>query len=373
MFLIPLGMLRGADVSVKSFLLNNLLPVTLGNTIAGAAAVAGMYSAAYGSNQLGLKKKTDSLLGMRGGFIAPSTAAATASFSSSVSGTKLEMSKKSIDFLPAETLERAKAGNMFEKVKLKNDPTNVWDEITEFAAAIRSGKINWQDIASDDMDIRVKYAGMFHRKKATPGKFMMRLRVPNGIVNSEQMRYFAVAVKPYGPEIGVVDVTTRANIQLRGMPMEDGADILKNLQAVGLTSVMSGLDNLRNMVGSPIAGIDPLELFDTRALTKQIDDWYTGCGKGNAEWCNMPRKFNIAISGSRGAFCSARHEKKLIHRNLYMSHVLSPLRTPSLYLLPSPSLVVSSSYPHYILSYYPSLTLSPFYLFAFTTITVLNL
>jgi ferredoxin-nitrite reductase len=54
--------------------------------------------------------------------------------------------------------------------------------------------------------------GMFHRKKATPGKFMMRLRLPNGIVNSEQMRYYAKVVRPYG-EIGVVDITTRMSIQ----------------------------------------------------------------------------------------------------------------------------------------------------------------
>lgn len=53
---------------------------------------------------------------------------------------------------------------------------------------------------------------------------------------------------------------------------------------MGLTSLMSGLDNLRNMVGSPIAGIDPFELFDTRDLTKQIDQWYCGNGAGNPEW-----------------------------------------------------------------------------------------
>jgi ferredoxin-nitrite reductase len=191
---------------------------------------------------------------------------------------------------------------MFEKVKLKKDPTEIWTDIYDWAAAIREGKTNWEDIASDDMDIRVKYAGMFHRKKATPGKFMMRLRIPNGIIGSEHMRYYASVVRKYGPEIGVVDITTRMNIQLRGMPLEDGGDILKGLQALGQTSIMSGLDNLRNMVGSPIAGIDPLEMVDTRELCRQIDSWYSGNGVGNPEWCNMPRKFNIAISGTRDDF-----------------------------------------------------------------------
>ena len=105
------------------------------------------------------------------------------------------------------------------------------------------------------------------------------------------MRYCARVVRPYNAKDGgVVDITTRANIQLRGMPLEDCADVVRGLQAIGLTSLMSGLDNLRNMVGSPIAGIDPLEAYDTRALCKRIDDWYSGNGQGNPEWCNMPRK-----------------------------------------------------------------------------------
>ena len=47
-------------------------------------------------------------------------------------------------------------------------------------------------------------------------------------------------------------------------------------------------------------GLDKYELFDTRELTKKIDSWYSGNGQGNPEWANLPRKFNIAISGSRG-------------------------------------------------------------------------
>ena len=47
------------------------------------------------------------------------------------------------DYLPAEALTRAAGGNMFEKVKLANDPVNVWTEVSDYAAAIRSGTIDW--------------------------------------------------------------------------------------------------------------------------------------------------------------------------------------------------------------------------------------
>lgn len=297
-FIIPAGILLGAPVNYKQFVLNNLVPVTLGNMFAGIVYIAGAYSAAFGSLlhcclvpcQSPSPNSPSKVLGVRGGF---------SQISPPAGSTKMLGS----DFLPPATLERAKVGNMFEKVKIKKDGTAAWDDVQEFAAAIRAGQTKWEDIASDDLDIRVKYAGMFHRKKATPGRFMMRLRVPNGIVTADQMRYFASVVRPYSAKDGgVVDITTRANIQLRGMPLEDCADVVNGLQARGLTSLMSGLDNLRNMVGSPIAGIDPLEVYDTRRLCKQIDDWYSGNGQGNPEWCNMPRKFNICISGGRDDF-----------------------------------------------------------------------
>ena len=135
---------------------------------------------------------------------------------------------------------------------------------------------------------------------------MMRLKVPNGIVNADQMRFYADCVEKYGPEKGVVDITTRANIQLRGVKIEDAPDIIEGLHARNQTSFQSALDNVRNMVGSPLAGIDDQELVDTRELCNALNDLVsldpvTGT-RGNPYWGNLPRKFNIAVSGSRDDF-----------------------------------------------------------------------
>lgn len=149
----------------------------------------------------------------------------------------------------------------------------------------------------------MKWVGMLHRAKRTPGQFMMRLKVPNGIVNSDQMRFYADCVEKYGPENGVVDITTRQNIQLRGVKLEDAPDIIDGLHARNQTSFQSALDNVRNMVGSPLAGIDDQEMVDTRELCNALNDLVsldpiTGT-RGNPVWGNLPRKFNIAVSGSR--------------------------------------------------------------------------
>jgi ferredoxin-nitrite reductase len=153
---------------------------------------------------------------------------------------------------------------------------------------------------------RLKWVGMLHRNKRTPGQFMMRLKVPNGIVNADQMRFYADCVEPYGDEVGVVDITTRANIQLRGVKIEDAPTIIDGLHSRNQTSFQSALDNVRNMVGSPLAGIDDQEMVDTREFCNALNDLVsldpvTGT-RGNPRWGNLPRKFNIAISGSRDDF-----------------------------------------------------------------------
>ena len=121
---------------------------------------------------------------------------------------------------------------------------------------------------------------------------------------------FADTIEPYGDELGVMDITTRQNIQLRGLTLEDGADLTKKLHADhNMTSFQSALDNARNVVGSPLAGLDDKELVDTRPITNAINDLIsldkeTG-ERGNPQWGNLPRKFNIALSGGRDDFAHA--------------------------------------------------------------------
>lgn len=209
-------------------------------------------------------------------------------------------------FLPEEAIERGSKGNPIEKAKFKKDGTSAFVDVYEYAAKIRAGEMTWEEVEKADLDSRLKYVGMLHRNKRTPGQFMMRLKVPNGIVKADQMRFYADSVEKYGEEGGVVDITTRQNIQLRGVKIEDAPDIIDGLHARNQTSFQSALDNVRNMVGSPLAGIDDKELVDTRELCNAINDLVSldpvSGTRGNPMWGNLPRKFNIAISGSRDDF-----------------------------------------------------------------------
>lgn len=205
-------------------------------------------------------------------------------------------------FLPEEAIERALVGNPIEKMKQKKDFTSMWVDVYDYAAKIRAGETSWEEIDKLDLDNAIKYVGMLHRNKRTPGQFMMRLRVPNGIVTADQMRFYADCVEKYG-DGGVVDITTRQNIQLRGVEIEDAPDIIDGLHARNQTSFQSALDNVRNVVGNPLAGIDENEMIDTRSISNAVNDLASldpvTNTRGNPKFGNLPRKFNIAISGSR--------------------------------------------------------------------------
>ena len=184
--------------------------------------------------------------------------------------------------------------NQIEKNKATKDGLEVGKEIENYA------EMGWEDMDKTDLQLRLKWYGMFWRP-TTPGKFMLRLRIPNGIVNSEQLKVIASIVARYG-ENGSCDITTRQNIQLRGVLISDLPEILNRLKKVNISTTQSGFDNPRNVTGNPIAGVDPEEIIDTRKYTIKMQNYLTNEGKGNSEFSNLPRKWNTAIAGAKDNF-----------------------------------------------------------------------
>ena len=127
--------------------------------------------------------------------------------------------------------EQSPSLNKFEKLKLEKDGLAVKADLENFA------QIGWEAMDETDRDHRLKWLGIFFRP-VTPGKFMMRLRLPSGIISSVQMRVLAEIVQRYG-EDGNADITTRQNLQLRGIRIEDLPDIFRRLASIEMTSVRS--------------------------------------------------------------------------------------------------------------------------------------
>jgi ferredoxin-nitrite reductase len=173
--------------------------------------------------------------------------------------------------------------NKIEDLKSEKGGLDVIYDVRRFAGE------GWESIPEGDRE-RLKWLGVFFRKQ-TPGFFMMRLRITNGITNSEQLRTIAELGQEFGK--GFVDITTRQQIQLRWFKIDHVPEIWDRLEAVGLISLQTGMDNVRNIIGCAAAGITPNELFDASPVASQ----FTKILLGNGAFTNLPRKFNVGITG----------------------------------------------------------------------------
>ncbi len=177
--------------------------------------------------------------------------------------------------------------NRIEAMKAEKDGLDVQEDLARFA---REG---WKTLGDDDKE-RLKWVGVFHRRP-TPGHFMMRVRMPNGIVSAAQARLLGEITREAGRASGrpIADVTTRQQIQLRWVTLENVPEVIARLEAAGLSSLQTGMDNIRGIIGCPATGLTPGELLDTAPIVTAFQKIFLG----NKEFTNLPRKFNVTITG----------------------------------------------------------------------------
>jgi ferredoxin-nitrite reductase len=138
---------------------------------------------------------------------------------------------------------------------------------------------------------RWKYHGLFYVAPAQDF-FMCRLRIANGILKAWQFAALGEIAERHGG--GYSHVTTRANLQIREIPAADGPALIEKIVDIGLATKGSGADNIRNVTGTPTAGIDPQELLDTRPYARE---WHHRILNDRGLY-GLPRKFNVAFDGA---------------------------------------------------------------------------
>ncbi len=128
-------------------------------------------------------------------------------------------------------------------------------------------------------------------------RFMVRIRIPNGILTSPQLRAIADLTRRYAN--GIADITVRQNIQLHWVTIESLPEVLDGLWKVGLNTTGACGDVVRNVTGCPVAGVDADEVVDASPLVLEASQLLAG----NADFYNLPRKFKISIAGCH-SLCS---------------------------------------------------------------------
>ncbi|WP_226480955.1 rhodanese-like domain-containing protein [Natrinema amylolyticum] len=183
------------------------------------------------------------------------------------------------------------------------DPVELQEQVRYYAD--NGGFEAMVDELGEDVLGRLKLIGLYHQKQR--GYFMLRTRAPGGVLTAEQARAvgevadeFARAPEEYGgPDQnpvfgdGYLDVTTRQDVQMHWIEIEDVAEIWDRYDAVGLSTMQACGNSVRNVVGCPAAGLDPDETVDIRPVVERVSQRFLG----DHHYANLPRKFKVSVTG----------------------------------------------------------------------------
>ena len=196
----------------------------------------------------------------------------------------------------SEAVKETKAQRV-ERLKREQNPWEAYADIQRFA---RDG---WDSVPPEWLGTYFRWWGIYTQGdgvgaiggKGGEGKavrhFMVRIRIPNGVLASRQLRTIADLADRHGR--GVADITVRQNFQLHWVTLEALPEVFQALWLQGVTTMGSCGDVTRNVTGCPVAGLDADELIDASPLVLQA----TELVNGNGAFYNLPRKFKVSISG----------------------------------------------------------------------------
>ena len=195
-----------------------------------------------------------------------------------------------------ETLRKNDKLNRVEKIKLDRHPLEVRDAILE---TYSKRGIKSMDEVPGEVE-RLKWVGIYPQKQGGDA-FMMRMKVPGGVLTPEQAEVIGQIAIDFAngpipnPHFGnnFLDLTTRQDIQMHWIQMENVPEIWRRLEEVGMTTVQACGDSSRNVLCCPVTGLGHDEVLDAYPVATAINDFFTG----NREYANLPRKFKMSVTG----------------------------------------------------------------------------
>jgi len=205
-------------------------------------------------------------------------------------------------FVPKNLMANAVTETKAQRVERLKREKNPWEGLDDIR---RFGREGFDSIPPEWLGTYFRWWGVYTQGdgvgviggKNGEGKalpyFMVRIRIPNGLLHSHQLRTIADVTEKYAR--GTADLTVRQNIQLHWVTIRDLPELLDGLWSAGLTTKGSCGDDTRNITGCPLAGVDADEICDASSLALEANRFFVG----NGDFYNLPRKFKVCITGCR--------------------------------------------------------------------------
>ena len=182
----------------------------------------------------------------------------------------------------APTWESVYERNSVERIKRDKPPLGIREELPALIAA------GYERMQEEDI-VRLQWWGLYHDKPKI-GTFMLRVKIPSGILTPAKLRAVGAVSNRYGR--GDAELTTRQCIQLHWLELSALPDVFADLEAAGITSAGGCGDTVRNITGCPVSGLAADELFDSTPVVESATaEFY-----GNPAWANLPRKHKYSIA-----------------------------------------------------------------------------
>jgi ferredoxin-nitrite reductase len=201
-------------------------------------------------------------------------------------------------------LREGQALNKVEKIKLERHPLEVYRAVID----TYSKDLAAMEEVPGEVE-RLKWVGIYPQRGGGGGggddgdgdAFMMRVKIPGGILTPEQSRVIGKIAANFAngpipnPHFGnnFLDLTTRQDVQMHWIKMGDVPEIWRTLEEVGITTVQACGDSARNVLCCPVSGLGHEEVIDAYPLVRAISEYFTG----NREYANLPRKFKMSVTG----------------------------------------------------------------------------
>ncbi|WP_304546164.1 ferredoxin--nitrite reductase [Sulfurimonas microaerophilic] len=191
------------------------------------------------------------------------------------------------------SIARNKKINKIEKIKELKTPNEAYEQLEYYA------QNGYDSIPDEDKKYFLKCFGIFDKDGLTPKQFMMRVRVPGGHLTAKQAETIGNVAKKYAQDY--IDITTRAQIELRYLDIENIPTLLSELKTVGIDAYQTGVDNFRNIVNDPLDKYAFDNILPSQELLTKIQSIFLH----DPQWIGaLPRKFNTSISGSISNRCN---------------------------------------------------------------------